>query len=146
MSNRIGLALLFVLLFAVGCAAVTISLRTTIDASAQAAVNHMTAPDPLADVLEVREQADSGGRTWAVVGLTLVGLLVVGGGLTWVYLKPRMDKQRRLLLNAQRRGNRPAQRPLSRVLPPAVLSDLPQLPRINGVQPVQQAEEGYWND
>ena len=146
MSNRIGLALLFVLLFAVGCAAVTISLRTTIDASAQAAVNHMTAPDPLADVLEVREQADSGGRTWAVVGLTLVGLLVVGGVFGWIYLKPKMDKQRRLLLNAQRRGNRPAQRPLSRVLSPTGLSDLPQLTRVNGVRPVQEVDEGNWNE
>jgi hypothetical protein len=95
--------------------------------------------------MEVRQQAESGGRTWATVGLTLVGLLVVGAVLGWVYLKPRMDEQRRKLLNAQRRSSQP-QRPLSRVLPPASLSDLPQLPRLNGVQPAQQVEDAYWNE
>ena len=74
-----------------------------------------------------------------------MGLVVIGAVLGWVYLKPRMDEQRRKLLNAQRRSSQP-QRPLSRVLPPAGLSDLPQLPRLNGVQPAQQVEDAYWND
>jgi hypothetical protein len=145
MSNKLGLALLLIVLFAVGCAAVTLTLRPTIDNTAAALTNHITAPDPLGDVMEVRQQAESGGRTWATVGLTLVGLLVVGAVLGWVYLKPRMDEQRRKLLNAQRRSSQP-QRPLSRVLPPASLSDLPQLPRLNGVQPAQQVEDAYWNE
>ena len=144
MSNKLGLALLLIVLFAVGCAAVTLTLRPTIDNTAAAFTNHITAPDPLGDVMEVRQQADSGGRTWATVGLTLVGLLVVDAVLGWVYLKPRMDEQRRKLLNAQRRSQ--PQRPLSRVLPPAGLSDLPQLPRVSGVQPAQQVEDAYWND
>lgn len=145
MSNRIGLALLLIALALGGCGITSLILRPTIDTSAQAVVNHITAPDPLADVLAVREQAD-GGRTWATVGLTLVGLVVIGGGLAWVYLKPKMDKQRRLLLNARRRGNQPAQRPLSRVLPQANLSDLPQLPRVSGVRSVQEVEDGYYEN
>lgn len=145
MSNKLGLALLLIVLFAVGCAAVTLSLRPTIEHTAVSLTNHITAPDPLGDVMEVRQQAESGGRTWATVGLTLVGLLVVGAVLGWVYLKPRMDEQRRKLLNAQRRGHQ-QQRPLSRVLPPAGLSDLPQLPRLNGVQSAQQVEDGYYEN
>ena len=64
MSNKLGLALLLIVLFVAGCAAVTLSLRPTIDNTATALTNHITAPDPLGDVMEVRQQAESGGRTW----------------------------------------------------------------------------------
>jgi hypothetical protein len=145
MSNRLALALLLIALALGSCGIAAVAFRPTIDTTAAALTNHITAPDPLGDVMEVRQQAESGGRTWATVGLTLVGLLVVGAVFGWVYLKPRMDKEKRLLLKAQRRSSQP-QRPLSRVLPPASLSDLPQLPRLNGVQAVQETEDGYWND
>lgn len=145
MSNRITLALLLIALALGGCGIVSLILRPTIDDTAAALTNHITAPDPLADVMEVRQQADGNGRIWATVGLTLVGLVVIGGGLLWVYLKPRMDKEKRLLLKAQRRSGQPLP-PASRVLPPASLGDLPQLPRLSGAQPVQQVEDGYWNE
>ena len=146
MSNRLGLVLLLFVMLAVGCAVTAVSLRSTIDASAQVAMNHVTAPDPLADVLEVREQAGAGGRTWAVVGFTLTILLVVGILAGWLVLKPRMDKQKRLLLNSMRRGNQPDRRPFPRVLPHGSVNDLTALPRVSAVQSVPEVDEGYWNE
>lgn len=147
MSNRLGLVLLLFVLLAVGCGVTAVSLRGTIDTSAQALVNHAVETDPLAGVLEVREQAGAGnGRTWAVIGFTLTALLVVGGLFGWLFLKPRMDKQKRLLVNSMRRGNQPARRPLSRVLPHGDISELPALPRVNRAQPVPEVDEGYWNE
>jgi len=145
MSNRLALVLLLIALALGSCGIAAVAFRPTIDDTAAALTNHITAPDPLADVLEVRQQADGNGRVLATVGLTLVGLLVVGAAFGWVYLKPRMDKEKRLLLKAQRRSGQPLP-PASRVLPPASLSDLPQLPRMSGAQPVQQVEDGYWNE
>ena len=146
MSNRLGLVLLLFVMLAVGCAVTAVSLRSTIDASAQVAMNHVTAPDPLADVLEVREQANAGGRTWAVVGLTLFLLLVVGGLFGWLYLKPRADKQKRMLLREMKRSASPANRPTSRVLPHGDVSDLPALPHLSRARRVPEVDEGYWNE
>ena len=146
MSNRLSLVLLLFVLLVVGCGVTAVTLRSTIDASAQAAMNHVTAPDPLADVLEVREQAGAGGRTWAVVGFTLTILLVVGILAGWLVLKPRMDKQKRLLLNSMRRGNQSDRRQFPRVLPHGSVNDLTALPRVSAVQSVPEVDEGYWNE
>ena len=146
MSNRLSLVLLLFVLLAVGCGVTAVSLRSTIDASAQVAMNHVTAPDPLADVLEVREQAGAGGRTWAVVGFTLTILLIVGGLAGWLVLKPRMDKQKRMLLREMKRSTAPASLPTSLALPHGGVSELPALPHLSRTRQVPEIDDGYWNE
>lgn len=145
MSNKLGLFLLLIVLFVAGCATITLALRPTIDSSAQAAVNHLTAPDPLADVLAVREQSQNGSSKWwafiallLICGLAFVGILVGMG---------RFPKA----ANAWRRMRQPPRSQVQRQYQPQLMqqqpvSELPQLPRMSPVQPVQQTEDGYWND
>jgi len=143
--NRLLALLLFIVLFAVGCATMTVVLRPTVDSVAHTAVNHMTAPDPLADVLEVRAQSQNGSSKWwafiallFICGLAGVGILIGMG---------RFPKA----ANAWRRMRKPPRSQLQRPYQPQLMqqlpvSELPQLPRTSPVQSVQQTEDGYWSD
>jgi len=138
--NRIAALLLFIALFAVGCGVVTLSLRPTIDAAAGAMVNHMTAPDPLADVLAVRDQAqDQSSSWWALIALLLIVGLAFAGILVGMGRFPKM-------VNAWRRLRKPhnshgGQRPFA-PLPQQEISDLPQLQRPSSVRPLPEWEDG----
>lgn len=140
--NRLGALLLLIALFAVGCSVTVVSLRPTIDTAAQTAVNHLVAPDPLADVLAVREQSRSG-RIWAPIALTLGSLAVVGAVLGYLYLKPRKDKQARLLLNSMKKRTTP-RRPFAQTLAQHDVTNLPVLPRTTAVQPVEDWTDGTY--
>lgn len=142
MSNKLGLALLLIVLFAVGCGATALALRSTVDSSAQTLVNHAIEADPMTDVLKVREQAGERGHAWGVVGFVLTILLAVAGLFVYMYLKAKKSREERLLMNAQKRGQR--QHPRSRVLPPGETNDLPQLPRSSPVQPVPDWTDGSY--
>lgn len=135
MSNRLGFILLLIVLFAVGCATMTVALRPTIDHTAAALTNHITAPDPLADVLAVREQSQNGSSKWwafiallFICGLAGVGILIGMG---------RFPKA----ANAWRRMRKPPRSQLQQPYQPQHLlqqpvSDVPQLPRMSPVRPV----------
>ncbi len=142
--NRFIALLLLIALFAVGCATMTVVLRPTIDSTAQTAVNHLTQPDPLADVLAVREQSQNGSsKWWAFIALLFICGLSFAGILVGMGRFPKAA-------NAWRRMRRP---PRSQVVPPyqpqlmpqQPVSELPQLPRASSVQPVVQADD-YWSD
>lgn len=144
MSNKLGFALLLLVVFVAGCAAVSVTLRPTIDTSAQALVNHITAPDPLADVLAVREQSqNASSKWWAFIALLLICGLAFAGILVGMGRFPKAA-------NAWRRMRKPirsqVQRPYQPQLMQQPVSELPQLPRTSSVRPVQQADDGYWND
>ena len=125
-------------------------LQPTVDTSAQKLVEYVVEPDPLGDVLAVREQTSSGSRTWAVVGLAFTALLVGGGVLGYLKLKANKTREDRLLLNMQRRSNRPSHQqrpyPTSRVLPHQPVDELPALPRLPGSRAVSEMEDGYWRE
>lgn len=121
----------------------TMVLRPTVDSVAHTAVNHMTAPDPLADVLEVRAQSQNGSsKWWAFIALLFIcGLAGVGILIGMGRFPKAANAWRRMYRPAQ--SQRPYQPQLMQQLP---VSELPQLPRTSLVQPVHQTEDGYWND
>ena len=141
MNNRLGLVLLLFVLFAVGCAVTAVAFRPTVDITAQALVNHATQPDPLGDVLAVREEAAQSGKGWATVGMVLAGLVVVGFVFGYLHLKAKKTREDRLLLNAQR--HRPAQRPFT-PLPQQDVRDLPPVRRPSLVSHVPEWEDGTY--
>lgn len=143
MGNKIGLALLFVVLFAVGCGATVLSLRPTLDATAQTLVNHAVEADPLADVLAVREQSQNrDGKWWAFIALLLISGLAFAGALVAMGRFPKMA-------SAWRRMRKPHRQqlphPTSRVLPPQETQALPQLPRTSPVRPVPDWTDGGYD-
>lgn len=147
MNNKLTLFLLLIVLFVVGCAVTAVTFRPTVDTTTQTLVNHITQPDPLGDVMAVRQEAGQSGKVWATVGMVLAGLVVIGGVVAYLYLKPRMDKQKRLLLRAQRRGNQPA-RPsghFPRMLPQQDVRELSPVQRPRLVQPVPEWEDGTYD-
>jgi hypothetical protein len=143
--NRLLALLLFIALFVAGCSVITVVMRPTVDSVAHTAVNHMTAPDPLADVLEVRAQSQNGSsKWWAFIALLFICGLVFAGILVGMGRFPKAA-------NAWRRMRKPPRSQLQRPYQPQHLlqqpvSELPQLPRTLPVQQVQQTEDGYWSD
>lgn len=142
--NKLVALFVLIILFVAGCAAVTAVLRPTIDSSAQALINHAVAPDPLADVMAVRDQAqDQSGSWWALIALLLICGLAVAGILVGMGRFPKAA-------NAWRRMRKPhsshvGQRPFA-PLPQQDVTDLPQLPRTSSVQAVPEWENGVYHE
>jgi hypothetical protein len=141
--NKIGMALLLIVLFAVGCGATVLSLRPTIETSAQTLVNHAVEVDPLADVLAVRDQAqDQSSSWWALIALLLISGLLIAAVLVGMGRFPKVASSWRRM----RKPVRSSPHPASRVLPPQETQALPQLPRTSPVQPVPDWTDGVYND
>ncbi|MCB8988836.1 MAG: hypothetical protein H6661_13935 [Ardenticatenaceae bacterium] len=120
-------------------------LQPTVDTSAQKLVDHMVEPDPLGDVLAVREQTQNqSGKWWAFIALLLIGGLAFAGMLVAMGRFPKAARAFRQMRKPIRQQQRPY--PNSRVLPHQPVDDLPALPRLPGARAVPEMEEGYWNE
>lgn len=142
--KRLGTLLLLVALFAVGCAVTSFTMRPTVNSVAQTAVNHLVAPDPLDDIMSVRQQAQtSGGKFgWLLAGLLLFGLFSAGV-LVAMGRFPKM-------VNAWRRARRPhrpllPQQPNFRQLPQQPVGELQRLQRPSPVQSVPDWTDGTYD-
>lgn len=143
--KRLWTFLLLIALFAVGCGTVALVMRPTVDNVAQTAVQHHFAPDPLADVLAVRQQAQNGSAKygWLIALLLIAGLagtgILIGMG--------RLSK----LLGAARRFKRPfpsQSSPYPNQLPSPLYRDLPyrELPTVSTVQRTSPVQPPDWLD
>jgi hypothetical protein len=129
--------LLLIVLFAVGCGTVALVMRPTVDNVAQTAVQHHFAPDPLADILAVREQAQNSGSKY---GWLIAILLITGLAGTGILIG--MGRLSKLLGAAKRFKRQYPRQPQSypNQLPPLPYRELPPVSTVQRASPVQTTD------